>query len=128
MRAFLLIGALLAPLALAACGSAPKPAPAPAPSPLEQLQSDLKAADTTAVNYGKLPRCGTAAVVTVCSDPATVLKLKAAADAAYAAVNTAQYTAALTSATTQTKAQTLADAAAKVAALQQIVNTLPVGG
>lgn len=53
------------------------------------LEATLTAAMQVATTYAELPTCGTSAPL-ICSDPATVTRIQAAAATAVAAVQTAQ--------------------------------------
>jgi len=55
-----------------------------------QVAVALTAADQVALQYAQLPACGSGGAAGLCSDPATVAKIKAAAQAAYQAVKTAE--------------------------------------
>lgn len=78
----------VAVLALLGLGlSACQPAAAPATATVAQAAVALTAADQAALRYVDLPTCP---ALPACSDPATVVRIKAAAAAAYGAVLAAQ--------------------------------------
>ena len=101
----LILGALL--LGSAACSTAPKDAP----QSVYAIESGLAAAENVAAAYAGLPACGGADAI--CSDAATVARIKAAALAANTAVLAAQ--AAATDPTTSKAAQAAAVASATTA-------------
>ncbi len=80
--AALLLAALVG-LGLTACATAPQ-------TTVAQVAVALTAADQVALQYVDLPRCGTAGATVVCSDAATVVRIKTAAATAYQAVKTAE--------------------------------------
>ncbi len=78
--------ALLALLPLAACATVPD-----AQQSIFVLQGALTTAIQTATGYARLPRCSTVAGTSVvCSDPATLARIDAAADSAASMITSAE--------------------------------------
>lgn len=110
-----LLAGLVACLVLGACASGTVKAP-DAQQTVFGLEGVLTSALQIATTYAQLPICGVGAPV-VCSDPATVVRIKTAAPIAVSAVQTAQ--AAVTNGALSPAAQ-----AAAVATATQAVTAL----
>lgn len=108
MRYVVIIGLAVG---LAACTATPA-------SDVAALEASLAAADTGALAYVQLPKCGQPSSPPVCSSPVIIKKIGVASQAAYTAVKAAE----------ATKDQTsVMQAQVAVTALQNIVVTISTG-
>lgn len=74
---------LLAALMVAACST-------PVINDLAAIEQTYTGAEITATAYIRLPACGAAGATAVCSDPATVARIKQADNTAFLALSTAR--------------------------------------
>lgn len=107
-----LLTIIAGPVALIACNSNPQ-------ADIAATEVALTEAEAIALRYVTQPTCN-GSNAPLCSDPATVVKIKVADNAAYAAVKTAR------SLSTPSQADA-ASAAAAVAALTALTSSLPKG-
>lgn len=105
-------------VALAGCATSTTATPK---SQVAAMESALTAAEGIADAYAKLPRCGAAAAVAVCSVQATVTQVAALDTAAYDAVTAAETVLAAGG------SPDLAAAAAALTAFQTATTPLPQG-
>ena len=89
----------------------------PSPNVVATMEASLAAADSGALAYVQLPKCGTTTGTTakICSDPAIVKNIGVAAQAAYQAVKACE---------AEENANTIAAAQQAIASFQTIVSAL----